>query len=254
MFKKITFNFILFIIFLICINLQGQNVKVVYNFVTPLKANVKEDLFIKGEYALGIRDSIFNYENSERVSNINGGVSIRSTAKMNKEYYYRTIKDSKIIIKSTLSFKTYFIIDTPPTIEWNTNHSDIKDIKGYKCKKATANFRGSKIIAYYATAIPHPFGPYKFGGLPGLILELQEENKEINSWTADFIDLKSENDVAFTFPENSNKMISYEEFINLISNLNKQSVKNLASKVTTMTIASEIKTVRKGIEKTYEWE
>ena len=240
--------------FFICTNLQGQNLEVVYNFVSPLKSNVKENLYINGNNALGIRDSIYiNAKNSNILKN-NGGISVQSKAKMNKEYYYRTINDNKIIIKSTLSFKSYFIIDTPPVIEWNTNYSETKIIEGYKCKKATANFRGSQIIAFYSTEIPQPFGPYKFGGLPGLIFEVQEENKEINKWTLVSINLKSKNRTTLAVPEDIDKMISYEEYINLNFNLNKKIIKNLASKDPTVTIVSKVKTVRIGIEKTFEWE
>jgi GLPGLI family protein len=33
-----------------------------------------------------------------------------------------------------------------------------------------------KVIAWYTTQIPYNFGPKDYNGLPGLILELQEDN------------------------------------------------------------------------------
>lgn len=33
-----------------------------------------------------------------------------------------------------------------------------------------------KVVAWYTTQIPYNFGPKDYNGLPGLILELQEDN------------------------------------------------------------------------------
>jgi GLPGLI family protein len=55
---------------------------------------------------------------------------------------------------------------------------DTKDIMGYRCRKATCRFRGRDYEAWYAEELPIPYGPYQFRGLPGLILELSDTNKE----------------------------------------------------------------------------
>ena len=46
-----------------------------------------------------------------------------------------------------------------------------KDIMGYACQKATADFRGRTWIAWFAPEVPAMEGPWKLHGLPGLILE-----------------------------------------------------------------------------------
>lgn len=57
-------------------------------------------------------------------------------------------------------------------IKWNTQSSkENKTILGYKCKLATADFRGRKYAVWYTLDIPVPIGPWKLGGLPGLILK-----------------------------------------------------------------------------------
>ena len=46
-------------------------------------------------------------------------------------------------------------------------------VKGYHCKKATTkNRQGDNIVAWYTEEIAIPSGPEQFGGLPGLILQL----------------------------------------------------------------------------------
>lgn len=46
-----------------------------------------------------------------------------------------------------------------------------KEIVGYKCQQAQTNFRGRTWIVWYTPEIPISNGPWKLGGLPGLILE-----------------------------------------------------------------------------------
>jgi len=47
-------------------------------------------------------------------------------------------------------------------------------ITSYPCQKATTTFRGRKYEAWFTTKIPINNGPWKFGGLPGLILQISD--------------------------------------------------------------------------------
>ena len=47
-------------------------------------------------------------------------------------------------------------------------------------KKATTTFRGRNYIAFYSKEITVPFGPYKYFGLPGLIVSIYDENNHIS--------------------------------------------------------------------------
>jgi GLPGLI family protein len=42
------------------------------------------------------------------------------------------------------------------------------------CQKATCTFRGRKYVAWFTMNIPISNGPWKFGGLPGLILKIYD--------------------------------------------------------------------------------
>lgn len=44
----------------------------------------------------------------------------------------------------------------------------------YTCQKAITNFRGRSYEAWFTSEIPFSEGPFKFGGLPGLILQIQD--------------------------------------------------------------------------------
>ena len=61
-------------------------------------------------------------------------------------------------------------------IEW-TILKDVEKIETYNAQKATANFGGRKWTAWFTTEIPIQDGPYKFYGLPGLILKIEDATK-----------------------------------------------------------------------------
>ena len=52
--------------------------------------------------------------------------------------------------------------------------TDTITINGYKAQKATCNFAGRNWIAWFSPEIPYNDGPYKFNGLPGLIVKLYD--------------------------------------------------------------------------------
>lgn len=235
---------------------KSQKLHVTYKFTTPLHAQVREDLYINGNNALDIRDSVFIYEKlqSNSISSENGGIAIRSKNKMHKEIYYKSSLQDTILMKSNIGDQSYWIKDTLPALVWDTNYTDTKIIQNYKCKKATTIFRGSSIIAYYTLDIPYPFGPFKFGGLPGLILEIGEEDQNINTWQVQNINKDIDSKIEINKPQNIKEIIPYKDFEQLTQAGNRQDVKKLTGNLPQGTIVSEFKTVRKGIEKKYEWE
>ncbi|MEN8816798.1 MAG: GLPGLI family protein [Nonlabens sp.] len=62
-------------------------------------------------------------------------------------------------------------------LEWQLT-PETKEMLGYNCKKATVTYGGRSWTAWYALDIPIPFGPYKFKGLPGLIVKMNDATKD----------------------------------------------------------------------------
>ena len=58
-------------------------------------------------------------------------------------------------------------------IDWEIQPEN-KEILGFSVQKATGNFAGRNYIAWFAPELPFSDGPYKFSGLPGLILEISD--------------------------------------------------------------------------------
>ena len=67
-----------------------------------------------------------------------------------------------------------------PKFNW-TITNDKQKIGEYEAQKATTEFGGRKWTAWFTEAIPFPDGPYKFSGLPGLIVKIEDADKNY-SW------------------------------------------------------------------------
>jgi GLPGLI family protein len=67
--------------------------------------------------------------------------------------------------------------DTLNDIDWEIT-SDTMTCLNYQCQKATADFRGRRYEAWFAPDIPVSDGPWKFSGLPGLILLVTDSENQ----------------------------------------------------------------------------
>jgi GLPGLI family protein len=126
--------------------------------------------------------------------------------------YILIIKDlkKKKIYENPSKFGT--IEDSLRLMSWQLDKSQ-KVILGYSCKKATCTFRGRNYEAFYAEKIPISNGPFKFGGLPGLILEISSTDKFIR-YEAVQIDKKET--PPFQFPEHwLKKTISFKTMLQM---------------------------------------
>lgn len=73
----------------------------------------------------------------------------------------------------TLSYR-----DSVPTFVWEFVADTTRTILGYECQLATTRFAGRDYSAWYTPELPLPYGPYKFGGLPGLIVRIQDAESQ----------------------------------------------------------------------------
>ncbi|GHT20613.1 hypothetical protein AGMMS4957_08060 [Bacteroidia bacterium] len=55
---------------------------------------------------------------------------------------------------------------------------DTRMIASYLCQRATCSFRGKNYTAWFSPDIPISNGPWKFGGLPGLILKVYDDRND----------------------------------------------------------------------------
>lgn len=99
------------------------------------------------------------------------------TAVTNKKgFQYNNLIKKDSFYSRDLGFN--YVKGKTPKISWKIE-KETKNIGQLTCQKATATFRGRDYTAWFAPDIPLPYGPWKLQGLPGIILEAYDTNKEI---------------------------------------------------------------------------
>ncbi len=94
-----------------------------------------------------------------------------------KTYIYKNYPEGRMTVTDGLILQDYRYVDSLHTQMWTMGDST-REVLGYTCQQATADFRGRRWTAWFATDIPVSDGPWKLGGLPGLILEAYDEGQQ----------------------------------------------------------------------------
>lgn len=86
------------------------------------------------------------------------------------DYLYRNLEEGKMTTYTGVWDSHYKITEDIPTPEWVIHEDGTRNIIGFNCTMATTHFRGRAWKVWFSEEIPLPLGPWKLGGLPGLIL------------------------------------------------------------------------------------
>lgn len=99
-----------------------------------------------------------------------------------KEYIYKNFPENKVTV-----FNHFALMHWTYEEEWEKPQWELKDstkvILEYPCQLAVSHYRGRTWYAWFTFDIPISEGPWKLCGLPGLILEAFDKDKDY-SFTA----------------------------------------------------------------------
>lgn len=117
----------------------------------------------------------------------------------------RPIRDDRADLKYRLSISAFFVYsDSVPSLEWSFSAEETDTILDYECRKATTEFAGRNYTAWFTPEIPLPFGPYKFGGLPGLILKIEDAEQQF-IWEAKGFERTNAPIMEYTYRDGNDK-------------------------------------------------
>ena len=85
---------------------------------------------------------------------------------------------------------TSYILEQPMDLQNWELQDEIDSIAGYEVRKAICQFGGRDWTAWYTTEIPFSDGPYKFNGLPGLILKVYDSRNHFVYEFSEMVKLK----------------------------------------------------------------
>lgn len=228
----------LFVLLAFCTNLILSQKIIVQYSVKPIENQGLDKLYadLSENYQSTLLDFNFNLYADKNNSyfeldskNITSETNNLEVAKLKVEYMGAVYQQSKsIYIDYSESIYGDFIVKKEKDSIWELTN-DSKKINNFLCFKAikkiqyTNGFKlpdGSlkifekNIIAWYSPELPFSHGPLGYGGLPGMILELQTKN-------AVFGATKINNVSNFEYkPLNQNKIISDEIFSKKLKEFN----------------------------------
>jgi len=119
---------------------------------------------------------IIKDENTKSIRRV-GGMK-RNTVAEEKYEYYKDFNQNQSIVLGSIAIQQFRVMDKLNDIIWQLGEK-YKVIAGIRCQMATASYKGRKWIAWYAPHLLNNNGPWKLGGLPGLILSATDEKGEI---------------------------------------------------------------------------
>lgn len=173
---KLYFNF-LFILCFALFSAQNKQFTYEYQFISDStnKKDISKEIMILNVgkeksyyYSLDkyISDSTINAESKK-------GLMVMPLPYKISEMDIKDLNNKKISFETKVGDAKYNV-EQNVNLKWNLSN-EFDELLNYKVQKATTEFGGRTWIAWFAKDIPIQDGPYKFHGLPGLILKIEDK-------------------------------------------------------------------------------
>ena len=166
-------------------------------------------------------------------------ITDRSNVKFLVDKFY---PEYKTVLYTNIGINNYAVEENSNNINWRIS-SETDHINGFKVQKAYTSLGGRNWVAWFSDEIPFHEGPYKFHGLPGLILKIEDVsnshsfkfvgNKKLDE-NSSILSYNGENTIVKITPENF-KML-WKDYV---KNPTKGITQLLSSSNTRMTISWE---------------
>lgn len=94
-----------------------------------------------------------------------------------RTYVYKNYPSGEMTVTDALRNDIFIYKDTLDAQNWTITDS-LKTVLDYQCQMAECDFRGRRWTAWFTPDIPVSNGPWKLGGLPGMIMEAYDRGKQ----------------------------------------------------------------------------
>ncbi len=123
---------------------------------------------------------------------------LSSIPKSNFNYkIYKNYPENHLTIVDNILKNKYIYQEQNPILHWNIMPAK-KSIGMYSCQKATTSFAGRMYEAWFTTDVPISEGPYKFSGLPGLIVAIEDTQHFFSFRLTSLVPIKTQEPIIIT--------------------------------------------------------
>jgi GLPGLI family protein len=129
---------------------------------------------------MAIKNNTSVYVNGEEEQNMSinrGDGLVNMTFKMPENILFKNYQTGEIVEEREFMGKKFLIEGDKKDFTWKIT-GKMKSILDFPCIEAMYSDTSQTILAYFTAAIPLQGGPQMYGGLPGLILEVNVNNGE----------------------------------------------------------------------------
>lgn len=121
-----------------------------------------------------VRDSTMHAEMDKQMKAGNFNIDLKSVGNKGKVGYKVTknYPKNKVYLNTRIASDPYKVLEDR-VLDWKILPEKQK-IGEFEAQKATTEFAGRKWIAWFSEELPFNDGPYKFRGLPGLIVKIED--------------------------------------------------------------------------------
>jgi len=176
---------VLFFVFLTS-NIYAQKLSITYiatkNASDQILSQSSEyDLYINGTKSVyynnndvqkSYKDQLFILDTKKIGEFTTVNISDDNIAYLVQDVFYKDYKANTITYNELIGVKKVTIEENINLIDWKIESESKKEILGYNCVRATGDFRGRKYEAYFTPELFQRGGPWKFDGLPGIVLSV----------------------------------------------------------------------------------
>lgn len=127
-------------------------------------------------------------------------------------YVFKRQNSAQVSFTEKIVKDNYRYIQDIDDLNWEIL-PETKEVAGFVAQKAKASFSGRDYTAWFTTEIPISEGPYKFRGLPGLILEISDNNDYYTFKLNGFKELNDE--ISIEFEPEDYLEVSREKFLEI---------------------------------------
>jgi GLPGLI family protein len=129
------------------------------------------------------------------------------------DYFFKDYVDNKLIYNDIISTKKVIISEKLDNFNWEIIPKSDTLILNFKCQKAITKFRGRTYEAFFTSELGTFGGPWKFDGLPGVILSVKSlDNYFAINPVKIIINNKEKIDIENIYKDSN--IISWEEYKN----------------------------------------
>ena len=115
--------------------------------------------------------------NQSHVNNLISQMQGKTTNRYCRYHLYNNYLAGSFLFTTYLNKKYLKVIESNK-INWQIESNKDTVIAGYECLQASAELWNREFIAWFTLEIPLSYGPYKFCGLPGLIVKVYDSEKQ----------------------------------------------------------------------------